>query len=102
MKETSIAQTQVCKCCGRELPLEMFRVSKLGRYQTCQECTRKHQIQAKAEKKAAQQKQVDVENARSLRLMDFTPRELMVELKRRGYEGKLTYTETRVVDFTSL
>jgi hypothetical protein len=35
---------------------------------------------------------------RRLCLSDFTPRELMLELKRRGYEGRLTYVETHMID----
>ena len=36
------------------------------------------------------------------RLKDFTPRELMVELARRGYKGSLEFTETRVIDIQRL
>lgn len=35
-------------------------------------------------------------------LKDYTPRELMVELARRGYEGVLTYTERKTIDITRL
>ena len=35
-------------------------------------------------------------------LKDYTPRELMLELKRRGYEGVLTYTERKTIDITRL
>lgn len=31
-------------------------------------------------------------------LKDYTPRELMLELKRRGYEGTLSYTERKTID----
>jgi hypothetical protein len=39
---------------------------------------------------------------RQLCLADFTPRELMAELKRRGYEGKITYVETHTIDLSTL
>ena len=35
-------------------------------------------------------------------LKDYTPRELMEELARRGYKGTLTYTETRTVDIQNI
>ena len=35
-------------------------------------------------------------------LKDYTPRELMLELSRRGYEGVLTYTERKTIDITRL
>lgn len=51
----------------------------------------------------AKQKVEDVRaEKRQLCLADFTPRELMAELKRRGYEGKLTYVETHTIDLSTL
>ena len=91
-------ETLQCKCCGKDLPLQMFRTSKLGRYQTCNECLRQNQIKAKLEKKLAKMTEKDVTEARSMRLKDFTPRELMAELKRRGYKFKMEYVETHVID----
>lgn len=35
-------------------------------------------------------------------LKDYTPRELMLELKRRGYEGVLTFTEHKTIDIARL
>lgn len=95
---TETGNTQVCKCCGKELPLEMFRVSRLGVHKTCKECTKKHQKEGHANKKLAEMAQADLAKARNLRLCDFTPRELMVELKRRGYKFRMEYTETHVID----
>jgi hypothetical protein len=57
------------------------------------------------QKRIEEQKQkvedVRAEN-RQLCLADFSPRELMAELKRRGYEGKLVYTETHTIDLSAL
>ena len=97
MKEMK-EQTQVCKCCGKELPLAMFGVSRLGRLKTCRDCTRKHQVQAKLNKKLSKFQGDEVEKARKMRLADFTPRELMSELKRRGYEFTMKYTETHIIN----
>ena len=91
-------KTQVCKCCGRELPIEEFRVSRLGRDKTCIECTKKNQSIGHAKKREAEQAMADAKNARSLRLKDFTPRELMAELKRRGFKYTMEYTETHIIN----
>lgn len=99
MKEVEkTGKTQVCKCCGKELPLEMFRVSKLGRFKTCDSCVNLNHKKAIAEKKSATQAKCEADKARKMRLADFTPRELMAELKRRGYKYKMEYTETHVID----
>ena len=95
-------ETKVCKCCGRELPIVEFRQTKIGRVNTCNECITKHQIKAKADKKMRKMEGEESEKAKRARLADFTPRELMEELKRRGYEGTLTYTETRTIDLARL
>lgn len=91
-------QTQVCKCCGRELPLDNFRVSRLGRLHTCMDCTRQNQVKARLDKKLAEENKKKAIDARVLRLCDFSPRELMAELKRRGYKFKMEYTETHIID----
>lgn len=98
MTEKNEPQTQVCKCCGRELPIEMFGKSRLGVHKTCKECTKKHQIQGHAKKREVELAKAEAKSARSLRLQDFTPRELMAELKRRGYEYTMKYTEIHVID----
>ena len=99
--ETTLQQKEY-KCCGRELPLSAFRVTKMGRLNTCNECVKKRQLQGRLDKKTASLRSEDVENAKQARLADFTPRELMGELKRRVYEGKLTYVETHVIDLNNL
>lgn len=91
-------QTQVCKCCGKELPLEMFRVSKLGRFQTCVECVSRNHKKSLAAKKTAELAMEEADKARRMRLADFKPRELMAELKRRGYKFTMEYVETHVIN----
>lgn len=44
------------------------------------------------------EKEKELEDAKAMRLSDFTPRELFTELKRRGYEFKATYVETHTID----
>jgi DNA polymerase III alpha subunit (gram-positive type) len=42
------------------------------------------------------------QDIRNMRLSDFTPRELMVELKRRGYKFTAEITVTNVIDSDNL
>jgi len=93
-----------CKCCGRELPMSNFKKGRWGYVSVCNECDKQHRAEKRQERiDKAKQKVEDVraEN-RQLCLADFTPRELMAELKRRGYEGKLVYTETHTIDLSTL
>ena len=95
-------ETKVCKCCGRELPIEDFYKNGFGVTSVCKECHTKRAKEGKQERKRLKQQAVDAINARHLRLSDFTPRELMEELKRRGYDGKITYTRVEEIDLSKL
>lgn len=95
-------ETKICKCCGRELPIDDFRVTKLGRRNTCNECVSKKTADAKKRKKYGLTFEEELEKAKTLRLQDFTPRELMAELKRRGYDGKLTFTQVIEIDISKI
>ena len=94
-----------CKCCGRELPIYDFKASRWGgRVSVCTECATNN-LRENKKKRLDEQKQIvediKAEN-RQLCLADFSPRELMTELKRRGYEGTLTYVETHTIDLSTL
>lgn len=95
-------ETKICKCCGRELPIDDFRVTKLGRRNTCNECVSKKTADAKKRIKSGLTFEEELEKAKTLRLQDFTPRELMAELKRRGYDGKLTFTQVIEIDISKI
>lgn len=95
-------ETKVCKECGKELPIDMFRVTHLGRRNTCNDCVTKKIVKTKECKKQAKENLQQVQDARTLRLSDFTPREMMQELRRRGYIGKLYYTITQTIDLENL
>lgn len=85
--------TKVCLGCGRKLPLSAFHIhnkSKDGHTKECIECTRRRS-------KAAVTK-----NAKSNPLAQFTARQLMRELKARGYEGVLEYTTVQKIDISEM
>ena len=98
-------ETKVCKCCGRELPVNNFKSSRWGgRVSVCTECATNKLRENKQKRLDEQKQKVETMRAetRQLCLADFTPRELMAELKRRGYEGTLTYVETYTIDLSTL
>lgn len=86
-----------CEKCGRELDESKFKLTRWGTYaKVCNECVTNARIQTMKKNKSEA-----IQGQRTTRLSDFTPRELMEELARRGYEGKLTYVETHVIDITN-
>lgn len=99
-------KTKVCRKCGRELPTESFfknHTCKGGVDTICRDCKNEYQrewARKNKEKKKAQK----IENERiefekkykiytNKDLAKFTPSELMLELKARGYVGSLLYKE---------
>lgn len=85
-------QTKTCPRCGRTLPIENFYVCKDGKpYSYCKECV-------KARNAAHKITPPDSENP----LSAYTPRQLMCELKRRGYTGKLKLVTINEIDLNNL
>ena len=81
---------KICKVCGRELPLESFakhRLSKDGYMATCNSCCEELRKQSPL---GGGKLIVKPFNGGNPDLAQFTPRELIEELKARGYKGKLT------------
>ena len=81
-------ETKVCKVCGQELPLSEFRKSLLvpNGIATCNKCISEKIKRTKLFKKTT--------GSTNSELAKFTPRELIEELKSRGYTGKLYVTRT--------
>lgn len=74
-----VAETKKCSVCGEVLPIDMFTRHGRGRENVCITCKRK-------------------QSGKSEALAQFTPRELIEELKARGYKGKLTYTIVKTLN----
>lgn len=95
-------KTKVCSCCNRELPIEKFKNDGFGRVRSiCSECMGKKIAEGHRNRKKLRDFEEEIKNAQTMRLQDFTPRELINELKRRGYEGKLTYTRIETIDLSN-
>lgn len=97
-------ETKVCTKCGKELPIENFYINKSlkgGHDNCCKECKNAY-AKEWARKRTAKLKKIEddrVEFEKKYKiytckeLAPFTPRDLMLELKARGYEGELLYVE---------
>ena len=64
-------KTKVCGCCGKELPITMFQKRGTGHRNVCNDCLKR-------------------EKGATDKFKDVTSRELIDELRARGYEGQLT------------
>lgn len=95
-------QTQVCKCCGEELPISRFRRNRFGLIKTCVDCVARKKSEGRKKHDEIDNLRKQVEEARKLRLRDFQPRELMIRLKEMGYEGVLTYTQRHEIDIAKV
>lgn len=73
-QDTKIEEKRYCRKCKQWLPTSHFEKYGGGIRHVCKAC--QHNIKNPSEK-----------------FIDFTSRELIEELRRRGYRGKLTYTE---------
>lgn len=83
-------ETKKCACCGQELSTTEFYASqrnKDGLQSYCKSCIKE---------KNKQYSNKSIGGGNEL-LKDFTPRQLIEELKARGYKGKLYYTNEIVL-----
>lgn len=111
MSEEKIPQTKVCKCCGRELPVEMFGrhpKTKDGWQPLCKDCRSKKVKAAFAAKKpeipaeaVEKLQELEATVAKALEpspeIRKFTDADLFRELSRRGWTGDLVRIEKRTL-----
>jgi hypothetical protein len=104
-------KTKVCSKCGQELPISEFTrkaTAKDGLQCYCKKCNSKASNEY-ARKRREKENARKIENERiefekkykiytNRELAKFSPRDLMLELKARGYEGELLYREVKVTE----
>lgn len=93
-------ETKVCKKCGETLPLSMFVKRGYGYETYCRNCSHERALKRKQKKQDAKEVEIkkQVLDAQKMRLEQFDSRDLLLELKRRGYKGHFTYTKVYEVD----
>lgn len=99
-------ETKICSKCKQEKPLEEFHkcsTSVDGLQYVCKECISAYN-KLRHEEKMKKKKDVIIQNDHTLKnvysnpeLAKFHPRELIAELKARGYSGELRYTQVFAV-----
>lgn len=80
-----------CYKCGRVLPIEQFYKNRSmpdGLQTACKDCIKERDKERQNRRKAT-------------KIEKFTSRELMEELARRGYRGKLEFIEVHTIDITN-
>lgn len=85
-------ETKQCTKCGRILPISEFQLNNKTPYGLTHIC-KKLLSKRQKEKKTSNSMKGGNENSNPL-LKDFTPRELIQELRIRGYKGELTFIQT--------
>lgn len=83
-------ETKKCPKCGNELPLTEFYHSKItGKpYTYCKKCSKDIKKEEKEKRK-----QKEKEDLISRKLDSITSRELIIELRKRGYRGELVFQQ---------
>lgn len=100
-------ETKKCSFCGEEKPLAMFSRRGRGYQGYCKDCATEYKRALRAEKKAkVAENTIVTEEGKTLHrvsanckpLEEYQPRELLAELKRRGYiwDNMFIYTKQRV------
>lgn len=97
-------ETKKCKQCEKELPIQEFSKNAYGYTSICKSCNSHNRSEAakKRNGKIVRDYEQEIEKAKQLRLSEFTPRELIIELRKRGYEGTLRYVEVHEINIEKI
>ena len=100
--ENGLKQTKVCTKCGRELPTTAFykcSSTKDGLQYHCKECYNRYQNEHRKLKRGAHK----LDKVYTLpELATFTPRQLMMELKARGFIWDYMLEPQRKINFDKI
>ena len=100
--ENGLKQTKVCTKCGRELPVSAFNkcsASKDGYQSRCKDCHNQYQNEQRRLKRDANKLDKVYTNPE---LAQFTPRQLMAELKARGFTWDYMLEPQRKINFNKI
>ena len=95
-----IAPTKKCYGCGQVLPVTSFYRSsraKDGYQNQCIDCKREYERKRNAQNSRLKAAVLPIKGEPSSPLAQFTPQQLIDELKSRGFHGELRFVETHVV-----
>lgn len=92
-EQAATPQVKTCRECGRELPLTAFKKTRFGEHVgVCTECVNaKRKPYRRKPTPARDIYSVPATNGCNPLLKDFKARELIEELRARGYQGTLRY-----------
>lgn len=82
-------EVRVCKRCQQEKPITEFFRNKNGYTDVCMDCAMAKRKESRGKKSRIHELEEQLAKARDVKLSEFSPRELMAELHRRGFEGNL-------------
>lgn len=117
IQNMGVDKLKTCRTCGRTLTIDHFyrgKQFKDGYHTECKDCFDRRNRKCKEARKLAKKEAKTTDQQSALvapksttapttvkALADYTPRELMAELARRGYTGKLEYVERHIIDITN-